>query len=292
MNIELATDLLLQSLLEKTDSQKNGAFVEIGLGNVNHSFLWAGKLGYKCYGVEPLPSADLLSLARLHDVDLTEAAISTSTGQLPIYIGNLDGWALSDISSLDPDWWGSGLESKMVSSLSLGDYFARKELERVACLKIDTEGSEFAVMSGLYNAHLKQLPQIVTFEYGGGGTKALSTGAWKPAFFERTLHCLEMIKRLGYTMALVVEQNANSVRFFELQSLPNFDAFFCCNAAVGNVICTQTYLSTEHRSKILKQMRPVLARDAVRNWFDGGRATMRHYFVRFVSGVKRRTPWA
>lgn len=291
MNVELATDLFLQIYLSQTHRTEKGAFIEIGLGNINYSFRWARKLGFKCYGVEPLVSANLRNLARLNDVDLTEAAVSTATGQSPIYMGSLNGQPLSDISSLNPEWWGVGTETRTVSTVSLGDYISAKAIKHVSCLKVDTEGSELLVISGLRALQRDQLPCSVVFEYGGGGIKKLRKGGWEPKFFENTVACLKVMKCLGYTQAMVIEKNARQLQCFELKAISNFDPLFPENAEVGNIICIRHEIPPVKLSECIGEVHKVLAWDRLKSWRNGGLSKIRYWFVRIASGVKRRLLW-
>jgi FkbM family methyltransferase len=290
MNTELVTDLMIQDLLKHLDTNRQGAFIEVGLGNVNYGFLWATKLGFKCYGVEPLPSVFLQNMAKMQHVDLTEAAISKVTGEMPIYIGNMHDRVLSDISSLHPDWWGAGDKTKMIRSLNLVDFLKHKSIGAISCLKIDTEGSELLVISELFTLQLSQLPQIIVFEYGGGGIKSRQEGAWKRKFFNNTLECLDIVKRLGYSVAIVIEQNADLVKRFDLSLLSNFEDMFLDEARVGNILCSRTNITARTISQLTRRMRIPLARDAIRNWVLGFRDGARHYGCRIFFGVKRRVP--
>jgi hypothetical protein len=88
MDIELATDYVAKRLASGRAGRGN--FLEIGLGSLNYSFEWAQPLGYQCYAVEPLPTDGLKAKTSEFGVDLTEAAIAATTGQMPIYVGWAD----------------------------------------------------------------------------------------------------------------------------------------------------------------------------------------------------------
>lgn len=288
MDIEILTDLLTKKILLQTDVECNGGFVEIGLGNINFSFIWAQKLGFACYAVEPLPSAHLKEQARKHKVELTEAAIAEASGQVPIHIGSLDGMNVSDISSLHPDWWGGGSETKMVPSMSFKDYITQKEIQKISCLKVDTEGSELSVIASLPSIQNQQLPQLIVFEYGGGGTRLRQEGGWKPKFFQNTLACLRTLKSLKYTSVVVVEQNSDQVRAFELAAVDDLERIFPIDAEVGNVICTRNNLAAADLRQYLASIHFKVLAVLVGKHIQGTVRTIRYYMVRFSNGILRR----
>jgi hypothetical protein len=55
MNIEFALDFLCSEFLKRVKSSASEVVLEMGLGSLNFSFVWAAPLGYRCIAVEPLP---------------------------------------------------------------------------------------------------------------------------------------------------------------------------------------------------------------------------------------------
>ena len=290
MDIEIVTDLLLKYMLSEQNVKHEGVFIEIGLGSLNYSFIWARKLGLRCYAVEPLPSAHLIEQALKHNVDLTESAIADVSGKISIYLGNLNGVPVSDISSLCPDWWGGGTETKTVNAISLHGFVTQKRIPSISCLKIDTEGSELAVISGLRFFKEHQLPKLIVFEYGGGGNRTNQTGGWQPKFFDKTIECLRMLKTLGYTYAVVIEQAADVVKVHELAEFDELDNLFPSEAVVGNIMCTRGIYALADIRRHVSAIRgrvwvAVIAVHCLRFFGIG-----RHYIVRFGKGIVRRLP--
>jgi len=288
MDVEIVTDLLLQGILGDHDPQARGAFVEVGLGTINYSFLWARDLGFTCYGVEPLPSEKLKESARLRGVDLMEAAISTVNGTLPIHVGMLDGFTVSDVSSLHPDWWGGGTQTKMVRSIRLCDYLSEKRIARISCLKIDTEGSEPSIVCPLVDLNPVHLPKVVAFEYGGGGSRASGSGGWKPGFFRGTLDCLETLKRLGYSWMLVAEASASRTQVIRFDSVANFEPMFPDTATVGNLICLREDIPLDEVHRLIKNIRLRVLLSACSKGAQSIFSSCWYYVGRIVSGIGRR----
>lgn len=288
MDIEFVTDLLMQKFLSQIDPQRGGGFIEIGLGSGNFSFTWAQPLGFECYAVEPLPTGALKEQVLKHQVVLTEAAITDISGEVQIYIGSLNGSTLSDISSLHADWWGGGMEEKTVTSLTIKDYVAQKKIQEISSLKIDTEGAELSVISGLKALEPWQLPQLIAFEYGGGGSRKNKEGGWLPKFFENTLDCLKTLKCLGYETAIVIEQKANQILPYDLVSIRDMEDIFSPHAEVGNIICTRNGLTSDFVSRQINSLRFRVLANATANQISKVVHIVRYYIKRYYNGILRR----
>jgi hypothetical protein len=113
------------------------------------------------------------------------------SGDVPIFHGELHGSDLVDVSSLNPRWWGVGDRKTIVPCLTLPELCLSRSIDLIALLKIDTEGSEYNILSMLADFSFMSLPRLITVEYGGGGEAKLSmSGGWDPEFVEGTSQLL------------------------------------------------------------------------------------------------------
>jgi len=290
MNIDLGTDLLTKSLLQRLDPNHTGAFVEVGLGTSCFSFAWAAPEGFHCYAVEPLPSEVLTQACRTHHVSLTVAAVTEQHGEIPIYVGRLGGRTFTDTSSLNPNWWGCGTERRMVPTLSLGDFFAGQQIACCSLLKVDTEGTERDVLGGLTLLAEKQRPKIIVFEYGGGGLKCARQKGWTDEFFANTLQCVELLRGLGYRRGFLIEYASAGPRFVELEAGVSPADLFPENAHVGNFLLIASALSPDDAAEIIRPVAQALAADARRVTRHAHVARLSHYPKRLLAGLRRRLP--
>ena len=182
--------------------------LEIGLGSLNFSFMWAAPLGYRCIAVESLPVQALINASKRHGVELVRAAMGNRSGEVPIFHGELHGRDLVDVSSLNPRWWGVGDRKTIVPCLTLPDLCLSKSIDSIALLKVDTEASENNILSMLADFSFVKLPRLIAVEYGGGGeAKGSMRGGWAHEFIEGTSQLLRTLEELGYSCSIVLEAN-------------------------------------------------------------------------------------
>lgn len=206
MNIEFATDHLCQRILRKLDPGAQGAVIEIGLGSGDYSFQWAAPLGYRCIAVEPLPTEQLKQAVKHHQVELAACAASDQNGEAPIFHGDLQGFAVPDISSLRSDWWGVSKHSTTVRTITLPSLLEEFKVGKVTFLKLDVEGSEPVIISTMPGVPVEAMPSLVAIEYGGGGgNKASQTGGWTAACMKGLTDSLELMRKLGYMATIVLD---------------------------------------------------------------------------------------
>ncbi len=236
MDIEFATDYLCQGFLGKLDPTASGVVVEIGLGSLNYSFQWAAPLGHRCIAVEPLPTDSLIAATKAHDVELIPAAMGELCCEVPIYHGYLHGHPLPDISSLNPRWWGVSDSFTMVPCLTISHLCFSKAISSMALLKVDTEGSESQILGCLPELPLSLLPEIIVFEYGGGGRLRDGTGGWSIEFKSGLVQLLAVLKKCQYQAAVVVESQRRWPRWFLGPDAFDFEQLFGEDFRVGNLI--------------------------------------------------------
>jgi FkbM family methyltransferase len=236
VNVEFCTDHFAGRSLRRLDPRRQGTVIEIGVGRVDFSFLWARRDGFRCIAVEPLPAPVLIEQARRTGTTLIVAAVSACSGNVPIYLGALDGHEVSDISSLNPRWWGAGAASRMVRSMTLQDILRECSVPSVSFLKLDTEGTEYAIISGLDQLDRAQLPLLVAIEYGGGGCRAGKRGGWTDEFYGNTIRSLEHLKSLGYEGGIVIDSTSPSIRRVDFAQLKSVTDIFSDDAVMGNFL--------------------------------------------------------
>lgn len=289
MDFELCTDLIAKRLVEKADPGRCGACVEIGLGPGNFSFRWAEPAGFRCIAVEPLPTEGLRAACREHGVALVTAAITAQGGgPVPIYLGMFDGNASPDTNSLNPRWWGCGQETRQVESLTLAGLFHRESVATCTFLKVDTEGSECAIVEGLRDLSPEQQPAVVAFEYGGGGSRERGTGGWSGEFLEDTLASIRALRSLGYGAVIVVESAARDPRQAEMPNDGREQDLFPATALVGNLIVTREPVPIAEFAALVQSFGPELERAERRTRAAWRRVQFRHGLVRLGAGLKRR----
>jgi FkbM family methyltransferase len=236
MDVEFRTDYFAEQALRRLDPARRGAVIEIGLGRIDFSFTWARRLGFRCIAIEPLPTSGLIEQARRTGTMLVKAAVSDSSGEMPLYLGTLDGHDVPDLSSLNPRWWGAGRETRMVRSMTLAELVRECSVGLISFLKLDTEGTESSIIGSLDQLERDQLPQLLAFEYGGGGCRAQKCGGWSGEFLDNTVRSLDHLRTLGYQGGILVESgqlSATRVDFAQLNSGANI---FADDAAMGNFL--------------------------------------------------------
>jgi FkbM family methyltransferase len=289
MNVELATDLHLQKMFTSLIPERN-AFIEVGLGSIDFSFVWAAQMGFPCHAVEPLPSPALEAAVQKHAVPLFKGALAATGGEVEIFCGLLDGWELPDISSLNPRWWGAGDKKISVPALSLRDYLEREGIRAVSCLKIDTEGSESAIISGISGLPESLLPSVICFEYGGGKTRRERAGGWSEEFFSGTMQCLKTIREAGYESLLLLESSEAAPRWCDLRALSGFQELFGDDFLVGNILCFRRALPAEAIPGMERKIRRAMSRASCMAVCKQGADLLNSQILRGARWIRRRLP--
>lgn len=288
MNTELGTDLLLADLFARLDPAHAGAIVEIGLGRVNFTFTWARPRGHRCFAVEPLPTPVLRDACARHGVPLVEAAVAATDGTVNIFLGAVNGHDLPDVSSLNPRWWGASANARRVRAVTLATLATELALDTVTLLKIDTEGSEPAVIAGLHRLAPRVRPELVCFEYGGGGTRRDARGGWSEEFFAGTQSCLRDLQALGYRQALLLDESRNEPHVVDLAAATDFAALFAPDSAVGNLIALRQPVDAAWLAARWTHFAPEFARAQRRERWAYRWTWMRHQAARVRAGILRR----
>ncbi|MBI5425894.1 MAG: FkbM family methyltransferase [Opitutae bacterium] len=288
MNLELGTDLLLADLLARLDPASAGTVVEIGLGRVNFTFQWARPRGHRCFAVEPLPTPVLRDACARHGVPLVEAAVAATDGEVDIFLGAVNGHDLPDVSSLNPRWWGASANARRVRAVTLPTLAAELALDTVTLLKIDTEGSEPAVVAGLHRIAAPVRPALVCFEYGGGGPRRDARGGWSEEFFAGTQSCLRDLQALGYRQALLLDESRAEPQLVDLAATADFAALFAPESTVGNLIALRDPIDAAWLAAHWRGFAPQFARALRRERWSYRWTWLRHHATRVRTGLLHR----
>jgi len=223
----------LYDLLQDLDPDKTGWCIDGGAGIQDFFGLYFTEWGWQSVIVEPLPSDALLN--SLHNgVMLEPSALCANDGQVTLYTGH-DG----NTHSLDANWENvtghpHSKEPISVQGVRYLSLLEKYDIEHVACLKLDIEGSEWSVIRQLIEDDIT-LPQIVSIEYGGGYAKSSGMGGWAEDRFTDILKCLDVLRACGYTHGAHCEE---AIHEFTFAQHPR--GIWRENAGYGNLVIWQT----------------------------------------------------
>ncbi len=256
MNVEQISFFLIPYLGNCFDKLRKGAAIDIGVGTSAFYCSEYHASGFRTLAVEPLPAEDLKTLCLDKNISLVEGAVYSEDGFVDIYTGEFNGESLPDLSSLNQNWWGVNSKNNRirVRSYTLQTIINQFAIDRITFMKIDTEGSEYAIVNQLLKLNQKLLPQVVEFEYGGGALKSEKKGGWEEGFFNHTLECLRVLKQLNYTNGLIIERELSAPVFFDFNQIVDLKELFQDHFAYGNIVCFKE--SGVNYNKILTLLKP------------------------------------
>lgn len=238
MDVEKKIFTLIPYLLKKYDKRKIGVAIDIGVGTFNFYCEVFKDEGFNTYAIEPLPSENLQKLVKERNINLISACITGFNGKIMIYSGQFHGSQSSDLSSIHKSWWGVNEQSNvsLVDSIRLEKLFSEYSIDQITYMKIDTEGSEWEIISQFQELDRTTLPKIVEFEYGGGASKHEQKAGWSQEYFSKTIDCISTLKECGYKYVLVFDREENQPLFYTLRSLRNIKHIFKETYVYGNLI--------------------------------------------------------
>jgi len=229
---EILSKSVIGLLADQFDHDRDGAAIEIGVGTVNFYATEFARCGFFCIAVDPVAYGPFLKIAEEHHIVFEQACILDKEGEVTLY-----GSDHSDLSSVKKEWWGVD-ESRQtqVKSITLCGLLAKHNVNKITFLKIDTEGSEFEILSQLNNLNVTQLPLVLEFEYGGGAIKQTGRGGWSPQFFEGVIKSINLLKSLGYRQGIVLDSNDTDIALFDLTTLNAPETLFKDHYEYGNML--------------------------------------------------------
>lgn len=203
----------LYDLLNEYDPDKQGWCIDGGAGIQDFFGLYFSEWGWQSVIVEPLPSDALLN--SLHNgVMLEPSALCAIDGHTTLYTGH-DG----NTHSLDDNWEDvtghpHAKAPMEVQAIRYESLLEKWDIDRVTCLKLDVEGSEWSIIQQFVEDDMP-LPQIVSIEYGGGFTKSSGMGGWQEHRFENVLKCIDVLRACGYTHGAHCEEAIHEFTFVQ-----------------------------------------------------------------------------
>jgi FkbM family methyltransferase len=220
------------------DPQRKGVCFDVGVGTFALYCELFAKQGFSTVAVEPLPTKKLRKICRRHSIRLFEQCLSDRLGTQTLHMGRFAGFANSNFSSLDPDWFGVSDSTREVATTDLNSLLNLVGEYPITCLKLDIEGWEPIVIQQFRTLPSVQLPYLVMFEYGGGGDRRQNRKGWSPKYLDGTISCLQTLQDLGYGQSIMIDYAAGTTaRMFDLQAVDlNADTLFPTNSVYGNIL--------------------------------------------------------
>lgn len=244
MRVEPCCQALLTALLPQIDPERAGVCIDVGVGTFAFYCEKFADLGFTAIAIEPLPVKALQILAERPNFTLLPVCLSDQNGQQTLYVGKFAGIFNRNFSSLSPQWFGASGQGRTVETLTLDRLIEQQSIHRITCLKLDIEGWEWPVIQQLATLEPSLLPEVVMFEYGGGGDRSQNQKGWSPTFFQNTLNSLKTLKACGYGHGLLLDFAPDSQeKPFNLQdlALSDLDTLFPAASVYGNLILFKTY---------------------------------------------------
>jgi len=229
---ELLSQSIIKLLISTFDPEKKGVAIEIGVGTDNfYSFKYKEE-GLECIAVDPVAYPPFLKIAKEKNIHFEEACIYDHEGEITLF-----GSHMSDLSSINRDWWGVDAENqKKVKSILLTTLLKKYNVGQITFLKADTEGSEYEIIKQLTELDEINLPLIVEFEYGGGGLKKSGAGGWERQFFDKVIAIIQTLQKLNYQSGLLIDSNDTASVFFDLKTITDPNDLFKPNYEYGNIL--------------------------------------------------------
>lgn len=286
---ELLSQAIIETLADEFDPQRNGVAIEIGVGTDNFYAVQYRQAGLKCIAVDPIAHPPFLEIARQYDIQFEEACIYDHETELTLFSNSL-----TDLSSLNSDWWGVDTNNqKKVKAILLSTLLNKYQIEKITFLKADTEGSEYEILKQLKDVQQTLLPAVVEFEYGGGGIKENGAGGWQQKYFDKVIATINLLKALGYQQALIIDSTAATPSLINLQEVTDADILFAPTFEYGNFLAFKQPIKQQDKFEnlLFKTLLPYLERTIselnVYNTNLKLKVLKLQYFTRAVNKLKR-----
>lgn len=241
MRVEACCQSLLKTILPHLDTNRQGVCFDIGVGSFAFYCDLFAKLGFSTVAVEPSPNQKLKRLCYRSSIQLLECCLSDQNGTQTLHLGKFAYLFNRNFNSLEPEWFASSQQTKLVPTINLSELLRITETEKITCLKLDIEGWETVIIEQLKQLNSSQLPKVIMFEYGGGSRRYQGGKGWSPKFLQGTMNCLETLHNCGYGLSILIDYAPSATtKIFDLQSFQlDPDQIFLPNAVYGNIIAFQ-----------------------------------------------------
>jgi FkbM family methyltransferase len=236
MQVEECCSALLELILPKIDQDRSGWAIDVGVGTFCFYCERFANLGFRTAAVEPLAVEELRDICKKADIQLIEACLAEKNGTATLYKGTFREEENLNLNSLRGDWWGVGKNPVSVKTMTLQKLLDELGARKISCLKLDVEGLEFSLINQVPYLPTNQVPKLIMFEYGGGGSRESETGGWSTEIFTETLKSLNVLSNLGFDKTVLIDSSANIPHIFSLQKEKYVDRCFRPEFIYGNII--------------------------------------------------------
>jgi FkbM family methyltransferase len=239
MQVEECCSALLELILPAIDKDRSGWAIDVGVGTFCFYCERFARLGFRTAAVEPLPVEELKTRCTKLNIQLVETCLSDKNGTATLYKGTFREEENLNLNSLRNDWWGVGKEQVEVKTSTLQNVLQNLGIKRISCLKLDVEGMEFSVVRQIAELQDEQIPKLIMFEYGGGGTKQSGTGGWSADIFGETLQSLNILSNLGFEKTVLIDSGANFPHIHLMQTEKDPERYFLPEFIYGNIVTSR-----------------------------------------------------
>ncbi|MFA4849421.1 MAG: FkbM family methyltransferase [Methanoregula sp.] len=244
MHVEECSLALLHYYLPEIDKLRRGFGVDIGVGNFDFYCELFARIGFDTVAVEPLPTPELVRVCKILNINLIQSCVSDVDGTNTLFIGTFNGSENRNLSSLRPDWWGASSQVVQVRSITVDTLLKTIDAGSITCMKLDVEGVESIIIQQLQDIPDSLLPQVVVFEYGGGGTRENGEGSWSENGINNMIECFRILKKLHYRTSIRLDSASDShAQIFDLNEVDlDPETLFSPQSIYGNVICFRNHI--------------------------------------------------
>ncbi len=238
MKVEDCCQALLAQILPTVDPQRRGVCIDVGVGTFALYCELFAQLGFETIAVEPLPLKEIRERCQQQGIEWIESCLSDVDGTQTLHLGTYQGAMDVNLSSLVANWWGASTTTREVRSLTLPTLLSQIQAQQITCLKLDVEGVELTILKQLVSLPKFLLPQVVMFEYGGGGRRDEGSQGWSQEFLAKTLDCIRVLRQCGYGFSIGIDSAPNTTEvIFDIGNLSlHIENILPQQAIYGNII--------------------------------------------------------
>lgn len=252
MQVEECCRALLAEILPTADPGRTGVAIDVGVGTFCFYCEMFADIGFRSIAVEPMPTDELKEICTHKNIALIQSCVSDVDGTVDLFVGTFKGSENLNLNSMRADWWGATKDKRQVKSMRLSSLLETLNVNQIACLKLDVEGVEAAIIAQLQLLPPELLPRIIMFEYGGGDTIESGEAGWSPEFVAKTLSSLAILQQLGYAQSILVDSAPDTTEFvFDLRSISlDRNSIFQNGSVYGNIISLRASLYAHRIKKV------------------------------------------
>lgn len=225
---------VLHYLLDAVALDRKGLCIEIGVGKKDfYSELFA-RLGFDTYAIDPILSPQFEAVLKTEKrIKFIKGVMADEVGKIVVL--NRGRCNNDDLASIDPQWWANDTakDTIILYATTVPSTFVNA---KITCLKIDVEGSEWAIVSTLGDLKAMNLPRLLQFEFGGDTPKSSGQNGWAPYLQEQLTKSLAACLDLGYVDYIIIPSDVSLSVSGKLEPRPDPLSIFPDEAVFGNII--------------------------------------------------------